>query len=116
MLLEFIKAHDIDILLIQEVTNIIQQEIFGYEIHYNIGTTKSGTAIIAREGIRLDNIIRLPSGRAIGASFRNTWIINIYAPAGTAKRHEREHFYSTELSYLLTTEQQTMVMGGDFVS
>jgi exonuclease III len=101
MLMEFIKVHEIDILLVHEVNKIIQ-DLFGYESHYNIGTSKTGTAIVARGGIRLENI-RLPPGRAIGAGFRDTWIINIYAPSGTAKRHEREHFYSTELAYLLTT-------------
>jgi hypothetical protein len=115
MLVEFIKVHEIDILLVQEVTKMIQ-DIFGYEIHCTIGTTKSCVAIVAREGIRLENIIRLQSGRAIGAIFRDTWIINIYAPSGPAKRHEREHFYSTELAYLLTTEPQCTVMGGDFNS
>jgi exonuclease III len=112
--MEFILVHEIDILLVQEVTKMIQQDLFGYEIHYNIGTSKRGTAIVTREGIRLENIIRLPSGRAIGARFRDTWIINIYAPSGPAKRHEREHFYSTDLAYLLTTEPQCIVMGGDF--
>jgi len=114
MLMEFIKVYEIDILLVQEVTNMIQQDLFGYEIHYNIGTSKRGTAIVARDDIRLENIIRLPSGRAVGARFRDTWIINIFAPSGTAKRHEREHFYSTELAYLLTTEPQFIVMGGNF--
>jgi exonuclease III len=109
MLVEFIKYHEIDILLVQEVTKMIQ-DFFGYEIHYNIGTSKKGTAIVAREGIRLENIIRLPSGRAIGARFRDTWIINIHAPSGTTKRHEREHFSSTEMAYLLTTETQCIVM------
>jgi len=114
MLMEFIKVHEIDNLLVQEVTNMIQEDLFGYEIHYNIGTSKRGTASFAIEGIRLENIIRLRSGRAIGARFRDTWIINIYAPSGTGKRHEREHFYSTELAYLLTTEPQFIVMRGDF--
>jgi exonuclease III len=67
MFMKFIKVHEIDILLVQEVTRMIQQDLFGYEIHYNIGTSKRGTAIVAKDGIRLENIIRLPSGRAIGA-------------------------------------------------
>jgi hypothetical protein len=72
MLMEFIKVHEIDILLVQEVTKMIQQDLFGYEVHYNIGTSKRGTAVVAREGIRLENNIRLPSGRANGARFRDT--------------------------------------------
>jgi exonuclease III len=72
MLMEFIKVHEIDILLVQEVTTMIQHEPFGYEIHYNIGTSKRGTAIVAREGIRLESIIRLTSKRDIGVRFRDT--------------------------------------------
>jgi len=114
MLREFIRVHEIDILLVQEVTQMILQDFLGYDTHYNIGTSRRGTAIVAREGIRLENIIRLPTSRAIGARFRDIWIMNIYAPPGTAKRHEREHFYSTELAYLLTAAPQLVVMGGDF--
>ena len=53
MRLEYIKFHEIDILLVQEVTNVIKQDFFSYEIHYSIGASKSGTALVAREGIRL---------------------------------------------------------------
>jgi len=53
MRLEYIKVHEIDILLVQEVTNVIKQDFFSYEIHYSIGASKSGTALVAREGIRL---------------------------------------------------------------
>ena len=113
MLREFIRFHEIDILLVQ-VTQMILQDFLGYDPHYNIGTSSRVTAIVAREGIRLENIIRLPTGRANGARFRDTWIMNIYAPSGTAKRKEREHFYSTELAYLLTAAPQLVVMGGDF--
>ena len=98
MLQEFIRVHELDILLVQEFAQIILQDHLSYDIQYNIATSKRGTAIVAKEGIKLENIIRLPSGRAIGARFRDTWIMNIYAPSGTAKRHEREHFYSTELA------------------
>ena len=114
MLQEFIRVHELDILLVQEFAQIILQDHLSYDIQYNIATSKRGTAIVAREGIRLANIIRLPSGRAIGASLRDTLIMNIYVPSGTAKRHEREHFYSTELAYLLTAASQLVLMGGDF--
>jgi exonuclease III len=114
MLMEFIKVHKIDILQLQEVTHMIKQDLFGYETQCNIGTSRS-TAIVTREGISLGNIIRLPSGRAIGARFRDAWIMNIYAPSGTAMRHEREHFYTTELAYLLKTGTQFIVMGENFI-
>jgi exonuclease III len=48
MLKKFIKVHEIDILLVQEVTKMIQ-DLFGYEIHYNIGTSKRGRPLLQRK-------------------------------------------------------------------
>jgi hypothetical protein len=72
ILQEFIRVHEIDILLVQEVTQIILQDLLGYNTHYNIGTARRGTAIFTREGIRLENIIQLLSDCAIGARFCDT--------------------------------------------
>jgi exonuclease III len=117
MFQEFLKVHEFDILLVQEVTYLTLHDLQGYDIRYNIGTSRRGTTFVAREGIGLGNVIRLPSGRAIGARFRDTWIMNIYAPSGTAKKHEREHFYSTELaSLLMAAAPQLVIIAGDFVS
>jgi len=38
------------------------------------------------------------------AIFREIWIINVYAPSGTAMKQERERFFISELRYLLTGE------------
>ena len=45
---------------------------------------------------------------------RLTLLINIYAPSGTAKRHEREYFFNNELPYLLKSPTARMIIGGDF--
>ena len=53
---------------------------------------KSGTAILMKEGISLNNIKNLPSGLGIAGIFEDTWTINVYAPSGAEKRQEREKF------------------------
>jgi exonuclease III len=84
----------------QEVTHPSLDNLNGYTVHYNIGTSQRGTAIVARDNIELSNI-RMPSGRAIVAQFKGIWLVNIYAPSGAAKRNEREQFFNTELTYIL---------------
>jgi len=55
-----------------------------------------------------------PSGRAMAAKFREIWIINVYAPFGTAMKQERNCFFNSELPYLLTGETGHILLGGDF--
>jgi exonuclease III len=92
MLSAFIRAQDIDVLLIQEVTHPFSTGFHGYTIHYNIGTTRRGTAILTRDTIVITKLYRTPSDRAIAASLGTILIINIYAPSGISKRAEREYF------------------------
>jgi exonuclease III len=92
MLEAFLMRQDIDILLIQEDTQPVLNNLSGFRTHYNIGTCRRGTAIVVRDGILLENVTMLPSGRAIAVTVHNMCIINIYAPSGTAKKQERERF------------------------
>ena len=73
-----------------------------------------GTAIITRDSISLENVIMLPSGRAIAVKFREIWIINIYAPSGTAWKQDRENFYNNEVLYIIATAGEHIFLGGDF--
>jgi exonuclease III len=50
----------------------------------------------------------------MAAKFREVWIINVYAPSGTAMKQERESFFISELPYLLTGETGHILLGGDF--
>ena len=50
----------------------------------------------------------------MAAEIRGITQINIYAPSGTAKRLEREHFYNSELTYLLRDAPANIFLGGDF--
>jgi exonuclease III len=111
MFAKILRTWEIDILLAQEITETVLHEITGYTAQYNIGTFRRGTAIVARDGINLANVIRLPSGRAIAAKFRDLWLINVYAPSGTARRQERETFYANELPLLLTDTAHHIIWG-----
>jgi exonuclease III len=79
MLDAFVRSHELDILLMQEVTNPFKAGFQGYNIHYNIGTSRRGTAILTRDSIVLTNIIRIPSGRAMAATFR-ALLMSTYMP------------------------------------
>jgi len=50
----------------------------------------------------------------MAAKFREIWIINVYAPSGTAMKQERERFFNSELLYLLTGETGHILLGGNF--
>jgi endonuclease/exonuclease/phosphatase family metal-dependent hydrolase len=91
----------------------VLHDLRGYSTLYNIGTNSRGTAIIAREGITLVNLTRLPSGHAIAAKL-DCSIINVYTSSRTAHRQDRETFYSCELPHVLTQESRNMLMAGDF--
>lgn len=114
MLEQFLYRHDIDILLVQEVTSGIIQHIRGYKSYLNVGTTKRGTAFIVRDPITMTDIATLPSGRGIAATCTGIRVINIYAPSGAEKRHDRENFFNVELAYLLSNSHTHLILGGDF--
>jgi exonuclease III len=114
MLEAFLWLQEIDILLLQVVTQDILHDLCGYNTHYNIGASMRGTAIVTRDKINLENVTMIPSARAIAAKFQGVWLINIYAPSGTAQKQEREHFFNSELAYLLTGTSGHIFLGGDF--
>jgi exonuclease III len=112
MLENFLHVSDIDILLVQEVTNHVLHDLRGYSTIYNIGAYGRGTAFIAKECVTLQNQNRLPSCRAIAAKFKECWLIKVYAPSGTAHRQEREIFFTNELPHLLITTSRRLLMAG----
>jgi endonuclease/exonuclease/phosphatase family metal-dependent hydrolase len=50
----------------------------------------------------------------LASKYNDIWLINIYAPSGTAKRSEREAFFNSDLPYLLPTTQCEVILAGDF--
>jgi len=114
MLDALFRRQDIDILLVQKVIYYVLNDLQGYTTQYNIGANRRGTAIVARDGFNLENIIMSQSGRVMAATFREIWMINVYAPSGTAMKQECERFFNSELSYLLTGETGHILLGGGF--
>jgi len=88
--------------------------MYGYETLINEGTDKICTAIVVKEGISLTNIKLLPSSRGMAGLFKDTWLINIYAPSGAENRHEQKKMFTHDLGYLLPTCQRDIVLAGDF--
>jgi exonuclease III len=112
---QFLALQDIDIILLQEVVQC-SLELRGYEAHVNIGTNGRGTAIVAREGIPLKKVARIPSGRGIAAELQRMGIVSIYAPSGAEKKQVREAFFNIELAHLLATFPIKMTLGGGGVT
>ena len=114
MLEEFLWKQDIDLALVQEVTTPLLSAIRRYTAYMNVGTDRSGTAILVTDGIPITDIKRIPSGRRMATTLNGTWIVNIYAPSGAEKKNERETFYNTDLTCILPTAQADMILAGDF--
>jgi exonuclease III len=86
MLAEFLYRNDFTLLLLQEVTHTDLARIRDYDSHMKIEADMRGTAMLVRHTDNLDQVIRLPSGRGMAASYKDLRVANIYAPAGTAKK------------------------------
>ena len=114
MLRDFLRSQDIDIVFLQEVTNHALQDLYGYNTYLNVGTDMRGTAFVTKQDLQITNINKLPSDRGITADFGGVKLINIYAPSGTAKKREREQFYSSEITQLFQNIQTNILLGGDF--
>jgi exonuclease III len=82
----FVRLHELDILLLQEVTHAFATDLYGYNNNYSISTTRRGAAILSRHTITITNVSKLISGRALAATLGTLSIINIYAHPGTAKK------------------------------
>ena len=95
MLEEFLRKHDVDFALLQEVTSLNAVTLKGYQTIDNIGNSGRGTAIIAKEDLQMHRIRRLPSGRGSVAYCNNMCLLNIDTPSGAANRAERGRHSTT---------------------
>jgi len=86
----------------------------GYNAHLNIRASIRGTAILAMSTLHLTNITTLPSWWAIAADYKGIRLINAHAPSETARRADREQFYTTELPCLFHDGSTDLLIGGDF--
>jgi exonuclease III len=81
MLFDFIRQHDIDLTMIQEVSDTSTIDNRGYNIHHNIGTNRRGTAFVTTQACQLTNVARAPDGRATAATLDGTRIMSTRLPA-----------------------------------
>ena len=114
MVADFIRHHDFHIILVQEIMSPEVLNIQGYETHLNTGTAMCGTAIVAKREHLLTNILIIQSGRALAAQFLGIWLVNVYAPLGSAQRAARERFFNADLTHLLQDTATHVIFGGDF--
>jgi hypothetical protein len=113
MLRAFIRSHELDIVLVQDVTAPESVDTPGYTSYTNIGFEMRGTAINARKDLQIKHINKIPSGRAIAVVCCCIRIINVYAPSGRAKRKERERFFNAELPVLFSEYTNPILLGGE---
>jgi exonuclease III len=114
MLEDFLYKHDLDLILLQEVTDNTISKIQRYTPYINIGSEGRGTAILAKDCYTLTNINRIPTGRGISAQFNDIKIVNIYALSGSEKKRERDDFYNNDVALLLVHPNPHMILAGDF--
>jgi exonuclease III len=60
--------------------------------------------------------VRIPSGRAIAAAFQSHRMVNVYAPSGNIRRHERHSFFEEDTVYLLRDIPHNIILAGDLNS
>ena len=114
MLRDFIFKNDVDILLLQEVVLKNFDFIHGYKSIVNVDERSRGTAIIYKEGFKMEKKKMLTNGRGISCVLNGVTFVNIYAPSGNNNKKEREHFFANEMTWLLAEMREQVVLGGDF--
>ena len=112
---------NLDILLLQEVRMSslqIENELTGFNAVVNIdhnNVSLPGTAIVWRKDIPVNDVIALSPCRLQVATVGPYVIINLYAPSGSSKKHERNIFYSQDVFTALHLHKElSIVIGGDY--
>jgi hypothetical protein len=80
-----------------------------YTAIYSIGTEQSCTA--TRGSLSVTEMEKLRTGRGVPCHYHNTLFVNVYASSGNAHRRDRDHFFNTELLYLLWHALQNCIVG-----
>lgn len=113
LLSQTLHSLTIDIALLQEVSSPNILHITGYTAEINTDYKTRGTAILLKNHIQYNTVKMTSDFRGISLIVNDVTFINVYAPSGTNKRKEREHFFAAETTLLLNTTSH-LVMGGDF--
>ena len=92
MLEDFLWKHDIDIILLQEVTSTNIDAIRRYTKYINIGTEQRGTVMMVKYGITLTNIRRLPWDEDLHVHSMARVSLTYMRPQGPRKNRKGKHF------------------------
>jgi exonuclease III len=86
------QANAIDIAMLQMVAQESIVDIPHYTAVVNLGPELRGTATLARDGLAICAVQRLPSGRGLAVEVKGVWQVNVYAPSEAERRMDREIF------------------------
>ena len=118
-----ISAHNLDVIFLQEVRLSSEQMnlmigMLGFETVVNIDQehpSRPGTAIAWRKHLPVCDVSTLVLCRAQVATLGCYMLINIYAPSGSEKKHDRNVFFGQDIFEALTLHHEAAwVIGGDF--
>lgn len=116
LLKEFLQVNDVDIAFLQEVNVQSSKFLHGYQTIFNPGNER-GTAMIVREGLRVEQLVLDVSRRATSMVVDGINMINVYAPSGTNRIEERRKFFTESMTIHLNKSAVNMsLLGGDFNS
>lgn len=111
---QFVYESEADIVFLQEVLTTTLH-ITGFQCFLNVAPEYStGVALLVRDGIPIQEVEKLESGRGIGCKIYDITFVNLYAPSGTSNKLERTIFFTEDIIYLLRRNPQNIIIGGDF--
>lgn len=115
LLLNYCLDQNLDVVGLQEV-RFQDGEMFepNYTFISNSEPERGGTGMLIRKEIKISNIIRGGEGRILCVKIENINFVNIYAPAGSHWKEERNVFFQTTLPPFIQTCKSPTLLFGDF--
>ena len=114
-------SENLDLIFLQEVrpnSSEIESLLPGYKCETNLDVenpSRPGTALVWRSTVPVDNVINFFPYRIQVATLGPYFIVNVYGPSGSDKKHERENFYGQNVfNVLQLCPQKRLICGGDF--
>lgn len=115
LLKEFIRDHDLDIVLLQEVSFEDFSFVSTHNALVNISSDKKGTAVLVRKAFKFSEFIFDPSGRILSVIVNQINFVNVYAHSGNNMKKERDKLFTEDMSIHVNKPGATCtVFGGDW--
>ena len=119
----FLTSNTADLILLQEVRSSREQIYamvggLGYNVEVNIDLdtpSRPGTAVLWKKSLPVDQVFNFVQCRGQIVKIGANIVLNIYAPSGTAKRHERNLFFAQDIFAAFSLfPQSSYILAGDF--